>query len=314
MTHRLNSITMFRKNQWFLITAFILGPLSIFAQNDLSLRLFVAKTTAKRTDKIVLKVTVFNQKRTKLTGVKVNVPIPNGSAYVTDNAPNAYDPTAGMWYIGTIPATTDSVSMTLTIEIKTEGVVYCFSEIAAMNEPDVDSTPNNSRGSEDDSDNVTINVPIAMCSNELNLMVGAQQVNAKYQWFRDGEPISGATKQNYAIKMAGSYYCQVITDSTKTISAPIALDSISAPNVVTASRTILKGEAVFIERFALDQNILTRETGKLVFYSSLADANNNQNPLTNLLVAPTQTTVFYAKKTTDVCKDVKPLTINVALE
>ena len=219
-----------------------------------------------------------------------------------------------MWYIGTIPATTDSVSMTLTIEIKTEGVVYCYSEIAAMNEPDVDSTPNNSLKSEDDSDNVTINVPIALCSNELNLMVGAQQINAKYQWFRDGAPILGATKQNYAIKMAGSYYCQVITDSTKTISAPISLDSISAPNVVTASRTILKGEAVFIERFALDQNILTRETGKLVFYSSLADANNNQNPLTNLLVAPTQTTTFYAKKTTDVCKDVKPLTINVALE
>ncbi len=90
--------------------------------------------------------------------------------------------------------------------------------------------------------------------------------------------------------------------------------SFSAPNVVTASRTILKGEAVSIERFALDQNILTREIGKLVFYSSLADANNNQNPLTNLLVAPTETTTFYAKKTTEVCKDVKPLTINVALE
>ena len=104
-------------------------PLSIFAQNDLSLRLFIAKTMAKRTDKVVLKVTVFNQKRTKLTGVKVNVPIPDGSIYVTDNDPNAYDPTAGMWYIGTIPATTDSVSMTLTIEIKTEGVVYCYAEI-----------------------------------------------------------------------------------------------------------------------------------------------------------------------------------------
>lgn len=302
---------MFNRNHWFSILFLFLGPLPIFAQNDGALRLSVPKMTVKRSDKVALKVTIFNQKRTKLTGVKVNLPVPNGAVYVTDNAPNAYDPTAGIWYIGTISAATDSVSMTLTIDIKTEGVVYCFSEIAAMNEPDMDSTPNNSLKSEDDSDNLTINVPITMCSNELNLMVGAQQINAKYQWFRDGEAIAGATKQNYAIKMAGSYYCQVITDSTKTISAPIALDSISAPNVVTASRTILKGEAVFIGHFAIDQNELTREMGKLAFYSSLLDANNNQNALANLIVAPTQTTTFYAKKTTQDCKDVKPLTITV---
>ncbi len=303
---------MLRKNLWFIIITSLLSPLSIFAQNDLSLKMYPAKKTAKRTDKMAIKITIYNQKRTKVTGVKVNLPIPNGATYVSDDAPNAYDPTAGMWYIGTIPATTDSVSMTLTIEIKTEGVVYCFSEIAAMNEPDMDSTPNNSLKYEDDSDNATINVPITMCSNEFNLMVGAQQINAKYQWFKDGEPIKGAINQNYAIKTAGSYYCQVITDTTKTISAPISLDSISAPNIATASRTIAKGEAVFIERFALDQNIFTREIGSsIAFYSSLSDANNNQNPMTNLLVAPTQTTTFYAKKSTKECKDIKPLIINV---
>ena len=302
---------MFNKNHWFLIVAFILGPLSIFAQNDVSLHLFIAKTRVKRSDKVVVKVTVFNQKHTEVTGVKVNLPIPNGAAYVTDNAPNAYDPTAGMWYIGTIEANKDSVSMTLTIEIKTEGVVYSFAEIAAMNELDMDSTPNNSLKSEDDSDNVTINVPITMCSNELNLMVGAQQFNAKYQWFRNGEAIKDATKQNYGIRTAGSYYCQVITDSTRTISAPIDLDSISAPDLVTASRPILKGEAVFIGNFAFDVNNLTRETGKLAFYTSLTDANNNQNPMTNLIVVPTETTTYYAKKTTETCKDVKPLMITV---
>jgi hypothetical protein len=303
---------MFKKNICLIIIASLLGPLSIFAQNDLSLRLSTPKKTAKRTDKMAIRITIINQKHTKVTGVKVNVPIPNGAAYVTDNAPNAYDPSAGMWYIGTIPATTDSISMTLTVEIKTEGVVYCFSEIAAMNEPDMDSTPNNSMKYEDDSDNATINVPITMCSNEFNLMVGAQQINAKYQWFKDGEAIAGAIKQNYTIKTAGNYYCQVITDTTKTVSAPISLDSISAPNVITASRTILKGEAVFIEHFAFDQNNLTRETGNsIAFYASLSDANNDQNPLTNLLVAPTQTTTFYAKKSTKVCKDIKPLVINV---
>ena len=303
---------MLKKNLWFIFIASLLCPLSIFAQNDLSLRMSTPKKTAKRTDKMAIKITIYNQKHTKVTGVKVNFPIPNGATYVTDNAPNAYDPTTGIWHIGTIPATTDSISMTLMIEIKTEGVVYCYSEIAAMNEPDMDSTPNNSLKYEDDSDNMTINVPITMCSNEFNLMVGAQQINAKYQWFKDGEPIKGATNQNYAIKTAGSYYCQVITDTTKTISAPISLDSISAPNIATASRTIAKGEAVFIERFALDQNIFTREIGSsIAFYSSLSDANNNQNPMTNLLVAPTQTTTFYAKKSTKECKDIKPLIINV---
>jgi Domain of unknown function DUF11 len=303
---------MLKKNIWFILIAFLLGPLSIFAQNDLSLRLSTPKKTAKRTDKMAIHITIINQKHTKVTGVKVNVPIPNGATYVTDNAPNAYDPTAGMWYIGTIPATTDSISMTLMVEIKTEGVVYCFSEIAAMNEPDMDSTPNNSMKYEDDSDNATINVPITMCSNEFNLMVGAQQINAKYQWFKDGEPIAGATKQNYTIKTAGNYYCQVVTDTTKTVSAPISLDSISAPNVITAARTIQKGEAVFIEHFAFDQNNLTREIGSpIAFYASLSDANNSQNPMTNLLVAPTQTTTFYVKKTTKECKDIKPLIINV---
>lgn len=303
---------MLNKTLWFILFACFLPPLSISAQNDLSLRLTPAKKSAKRSDKMVLKITVLNQKRTKVTGVKVFAPIPNGTVYVTDNAPNAYDPNTGTWHIGTIPATTDSMSMTLTIEIKTEGVVYCFSEISAMNEPDTDSTPSNSLKSEDDSDNATINVPITMCSNELNLMVGAQQVNAKYQWFKDGQPIEGAIKQNYSIRTAGSYYCQVVTDTTKTISAPISLDTISAPNVITAPRTILKGEAVFIEHFAFDQNNLTRETGsKLAFYTSLADANNNQNPMTNLLVAPKQTTTFYAKKNTQECKDIKPLVITV---
>jgi hypothetical protein len=303
---------MLNKTLWFVLLACFLHPLSISAQNDLSLRLSTAKKSAKRSDKMALKITVLNQKRTAVTGVKVFAPIPNGTTYVTDNATNGYDPSTGMWHIGTIPATTDSVSMTLTVEIKTEGVVYCFSEISAMNEPDMDSTPSNSLKSEDDSDNATINVPITMCSNELNLMVGAQQVNAKYQWFKDGEPIAGATKQNYSIRTAGSYYCQVVTDTTKTMSAPISLDTISAPNVITAPRTILKGEAVFIEHFAFDQNNLTRETGsKLAFYTSLADANNNQNPMTNLLVAPTQTTTFYAKKNTQECKDIKPLVITV---
>lgn len=302
---------MFNKKYCIFLLALFLGPLSILAQNDLSLRLFVAKTRVKRSDKVAIRVTILNQKHTKLTGVKVNLPIPNGATYVTDNAPNAYDPTAGTWYVGTIDANKDSVNMIVTIEIKTEGVVYCFAEIAAMNEPDMDSTPNNSLKSEDDSDNLTLNVPITMCSNELNLMVGAQQINAKYQWFRDGAAIAGATAQNYSIKTAGSYYCQVITDSTRTISAPIDLDSISAPDVVTTSRTILKGEAVFIGNFALDVNNLTREVGKLAFYATLADANNNQNAMTNLIVTPTETTTYYAKKTTDTCKDTKPILINV---
>ncbi len=303
---------MFKKNICLIIIASILVPLSIIAQNDLSLRLSTPKKTAKRTEKLAVKITVINQKHTSVTGVKVNVPIPNGATYVSDNAPNAYDPTAGMWYIGTIPANIDSISMILTLEIKTEGVIYCFAEIAAMNEADMDSTPNNSMKYEDDSDNLTINVPITMCSNEFNLMVGAQQINAKYQWFKDGEAISGATQQNYTIKTAGSYYCQVMTDTTKTVSAPISLDSISAPNIATTSRTIQAGEAVFIERFALDQNIFTRETGSsIAFYTSLSDANSGQNPMKNLLVAPTQTTTFYAKKTTKECKDIKPITINV---
>jgi Domain of unknown function DUF11 len=303
---------MFRKQKLSLLLVLILGPLSIMAQNDLALRLSVAKKQAKRSEKVEIKVTVYNQKRRTTTGIKVNVPIPNGAMYVTDNVQNAYDPTPGMWYIGTMLATTDSISMTLTVEIKTEGVVYCFSEIAAMNEPDADSTPNNSMKYEDDSDNATINVPITMCSNELNLMVGAQQTHAKYQWFRDGEAVLGATAQNFTIKKPGSYYCQVVTDSTKTISAPISLDTISAPMIITAPRTIQKGEAVFIERFALDQNIFTREIGSpIAFYASLSDANNGQNPMTNLLVAPTQTTTFYVKKTTKECKDIKPLVINV---
>ncbi|MDZ7878722.1 MAG: hypothetical protein U5L45_13665 [Saprospiraceae bacterium] len=271
----------------------------------------LAKKMANMSEKMAVKITIYNQKRTKVTGVKVFAPIPNGAAYVTHNAPNAYDPNTGIWYIGTIAATTDSVNMTLTIEIKTEGVVYCFSEILAMNEPDMDSTPNNSLKSEDDSDNAAINVPITMCSNELNMMVGVQQVNAKYQWFKDGLPITGATKQNFFIQTPGSYYCQVITDSTKTISAPISLGTISAPNLITSPRTILKGEAVYIEHFVFDQNNLTRELGKVAFYKSLTDANNNQNPMLNLLVAPTQTTTFYAKKNTKECKDIKPLVITV---
>jgi len=88
------------------------------------------------------------------TGVSVTFPVPPGWAYVSDDTGGNYDPDTGVWTVGrSNSGTTDTVEFFF-VPLATGPYVFT-AEIAASNEPDLDSTPGNGVVGEDDQDSLS---------------------------------------------------------------------------------------------------------------------------------------------------------------
>ncbi|MEM9013671.1 MAG: proprotein convertase P-domain-containing protein [Pseudomonadota bacterium] len=125
---------------------------------DLSLDLGVSSANPPIGGTVVFTVTITNAGPLVATGVTASAALPTDFTYVSDTAGGAYNSGTGIW---TAPASIGvgaSTSFQITATADTASVSVMTAEIVAANEPDTDSTPNNSGSdpNEDDTDVVTI--------------------------------------------------------------------------------------------------------------------------------------------------------------
>ncbi|MDA7501667.1 gliding motility-associated C-terminal domain-containing protein [Chitinophagales bacterium] len=132
---------------------------------DLELIKSVNESLVATGDEVVYTITVNNNGPANATGVQVSDVLPEGLAYVSDNALGNYNPLNGIWTIASVPVGT-STSLQITATVQAEpgsGPIVNWAEITGADQEDVDSAPdptgdplNNT--DEDDEDSVEIEI------------------------------------------------------------------------------------------------------------------------------------------------------------
>lgn len=141
-------------NQTLSVTAVEFIPLTV---PDLSLRSFPASLSPSRGSNTFIDIEIENESPVSATGVTVDVQLPSGLTYVSDDSGGSYNSGTGIWSPGTVFGNT-SQRLRIIAEVQFTGSFTFTSEVATANEPDNDSTPGNASTvpGEDDSDRVTL--------------------------------------------------------------------------------------------------------------------------------------------------------------
>ncbi|MEO0900517.1 MAG: hypothetical protein AAFY00_00355, partial [Bacteroidota bacterium] len=127
-------------------------------QSDLSLVKTVVDNdlTPNVGEEISFRITVFNGGPDDATNVEVSDVLPTGFDFVLYSATaGLYDENTGVWQVGTLVSGTNE-TLVIDVLVNPTGVYTNTAEIIASDAFDVDSTPNNNAGLEDDQDDVTI--------------------------------------------------------------------------------------------------------------------------------------------------------------
>ena len=174
---------------------------------DLQLTKLVDNSTAALGDTLVYTLILQNTNTTvSATGIQVMDQLPGGVNYVSHSAPagTTYDPSGGVWDVAAAMTTVDSIGLTITVVVNTTGVITNSAEVIAADQTDDDSTPGNSSLTEDDYANTCTSIPYTLCVGD-SIEIKVDSSFTSYQWFKDGNPIAGATNYNYWVTDAGDY-------------------------------------------------------------------------------------------------------------
>ncbi|AXE17863.1 hypothetical protein DR864_09015 [Runella rosea] len=171
---------------------------------DLSLTVAVSNQQPGLNANLTLTVSVKNEGQNPASGVEVKDILPAGMNFQTfATATGTYNSATGTWTIGNI-AVGQTVTLSIAVQVTQTGVQYFTAQISKADQTDTDSTPNNNIESEDDFDRTCITVPVPICVGQVfELSIPSGYTNI--QWFRNDQPISGATTSVIQITEAGSY-------------------------------------------------------------------------------------------------------------
>ena len=139
------------------------------AASDISLTKTVDNTTPNVGANVVFTITVNNDGPSDATGVEVTDLLPNGYAYVSDDAAGAYVSGSGVWTVGSI-SNGNSAVLNITAMVNVSGDYINIAEVTAADNTDTDSTPGNGDATEDDMDSIGI-VPNPVSDIELDMVV-----------------------------------------------------------------------------------------------------------------------------------------------
>ncbi len=116
---------------------------------DVSLTKTVDKAVPDVGENVIFTITVLNEGPSDATGAMVTDLLPDGYTYISHSGGASYDPSTGIWNIGTIPNTM-TATLDVTASIDAKGSYLNVAELTAMNESDPDSFPGNGNVTEDD--------------------------------------------------------------------------------------------------------------------------------------------------------------------
>ncbi len=136
---------------------------------DLSVLKTADVTAINIGDTITYTITVSNEGPNDATGVVVNDDLPTGVTYIGDTPSTGdYTPATGEWNIGTLTVG-QSVTLTISVEAQAEGMIENIAQVIAADQIDIDSTPNNDDGDQNEDDEDGVNVGVNMLVADLAL-------------------------------------------------------------------------------------------------------------------------------------------------
>ncbi|WP_341227905.1 hypothetical protein [uncultured Arcticibacterium sp.] len=182
---------------------------------DLNLMKLVNRQVAAIGDTLVYSLTLVNEASgIAATGVAVLDQLPAQTQYVehVSFAGTTFDPISGIWDIGNVMTSVDTVTLSISVKVIGSGVISNSAEVIAADQTDVDSTPANGNLNEDDHGLVCSSVPYEICGGDsLTLSVAAGYTS--YQWNLNGSPISGETGNTLVVSSQGSYTVDIDNES-----------------------------------------------------------------------------------------------------
>ena len=184
-----------------------LVALGASAQIDLALEMALTPDSVRAGDPVTVTVRLLNEGGVTATNVAVRVTLPAGLQYQSYAASaGTWDPGTGMWSLATLSGGTaqDSLVLQTTVAAGVEGLLFAEAEIAAADQADDDSTPDNQDYLEDDIATACTSVPIEICvlaGDTVRLAAPPGLTN--YRWY-DGPTLVGTDSVYYATT-AGRY-------------------------------------------------------------------------------------------------------------
>ena len=178
------------------------------AQHDLSLFRVSSDVFVDQGDIVSFTFVVTNDLGTDVDGVTVQIDMPAGLTYLQHTLSQTFDPVTGVWDVGSIAHYQPQRVLTIDARVAGEGVLIANAEVATMTGTDVDSAPGNGALAEDDITSACVSVPIrAECGQSVLLEAPAGY--SGYQWYKEGNPIAGATAATLNVAESGQYNFQV---------------------------------------------------------------------------------------------------------
>jgi uncharacterized repeat protein (TIGR01451 family) len=144
---------------------------------DVSLTKVVNTPVVNVGDNAIFTIVVRNDGPDTATGLKVSDRLPSGLAYVSAlPSQGTYDQISGVWDVGTL-TNAATASLDITAQILGAGTYTNTAEVSAMNEFDIDSTPNNGVPGEDDIASAVVQAALADLAlnktvNNFNPVIG----------------------------------------------------------------------------------------------------------------------------------------------
>ncbi|AWV99291.1 DUF11 domain-containing protein [Arcticibacterium luteifluviistationis] len=182
---------------------------------DLNLMKTVNSSVAAIGDTLVYSLMLVNETPgIAATGVQVLDQLPLETQYVAhaEYAGTTFDPITGIWDIGNVMASIDTVTLSISVKVIGSGVISNTAEVIAADQTDVDSSPANGSLNEDDFGLACSSVPFDICfGDSLTLSVAAGYTS--YQWNLNGSPISGETGNTLVVSSQGSYTVDIDNES-----------------------------------------------------------------------------------------------------
>ena len=167
-----------------------------FNCTDVELDKTVDLTLANVGDILTYSLVLVNQGPLPASGVQVTDQLPSSLQYLS-HTPSAatYNATTGVWDIGVV-LVGDTFKIDILASVLSVGLINNVAEVSAMDNTDIDSTPNNGDPNEDDYGETCTTVPtIIVCDFEVPVLFAPSADT--YQWYVDGVAIAGATSATF---------------------------------------------------------------------------------------------------------------------
>ncbi len=142
-------------------------PTTIVSSSDLSLTKVTNNSGSGIGTNATFTVTLTNTGPSDATGVAVRDQLPAGLTYMSSTpSVGSYSSVTGIWTVGNVASGAAPATLQIVARIDTLGSITNTAQVSASNQPDPDSTPNNSNAAEDDqaSSSLSTSPPsVALC-------------------------------------------------------------------------------------------------------------------------------------------------------